>query len=203
MRRTVIASAWLIAVWAAPAAAELPPVQVVGEVYRISPYPGGPIPDPLGFGPLISTGTVHFTLYDVFDAPEVAVVLDQFDPNTQIKFSLGPYSWLLSEATMNYGFDVVDCCFPGLHNYPNNFTVYLQAIWAPTSERPGLAIVDDGAFFAPEVSDRNYYGAGNYIELSHFRNLAAIPEPSSWALMLAGFGAVGAALRHRRRPQPA
>jgi hypothetical protein len=29
---------------------------------------------------------------------------------------------------------------------------------------------------------------------------AAVPEPASWALMILGFGAVGAALRSRRRP---
>ncbi len=29
---------------------------------------------------------------------------------------------------------------------------------------------------------------------------APVPEPASWALMIAGFGLAGAALRHRRRP---
>jgi hypothetical protein len=32
---------------------------------------------------------------------------------------------------------------------------------------------------------------------------AAVPEPASWALMIIGFGGVGAALRNRRRLQPA
>lgn len=31
----------------------------------------------------------------------------------------------------------------------------------------------------------------------------AVPEPASWALIIAGFGMVGAALRHRRLPAPA
>lgn len=38
-----------------------------------------------------------------------------------------------------------------------------------------------------------------------FQNLtvAAVPEPSAWALMIMGFGATGAALRRRRAPYPA
>jgi hypothetical protein len=33
--------------------------------------------------------------------------------------------------------------------------------------------------------------------------VAAIPEPGTWAMLLLGFGAVGAAIRNRRRGQPA
>jgi hypothetical protein len=33
--------------------------------------------------------------------------------------------------------------------------------------------------------------------------VAAIPEPGTWAMLLLGFGAVGAAIRNRRRVQPA
>ena len=33
--------------------------------------------------------------------------------------------------------------------------------------------------------------------------IAAVPEPSTWMLMLVGFGAVGASLRYRRRSTPA
>ncbi|MES2903916.1 MAG: PEPxxWA-CTERM sorting domain-containing protein [Pseudomonadota bacterium] len=29
---------------------------------------------------------------------------------------------------------------------------------------------------------------------------AAVPEPTNWAMMLLGFGAVGVAMRRRRRP---
>jgi hypothetical protein len=33
----------------------------------------------------------------------------------------------------------------------------------------------------------------------HTLSVAAIPEPSAWALMLVGFGALGGVVRHRRR----
>jgi hypothetical protein len=29
-----------------------------------------------------------------------------------------------------------------------------------------------------------------------------VPEPATWALMLAGFGAIGFAMRRQRKPQP-
>ena len=40
-------------------------------------------------------------------------------------------------------------------------------------------------------------GGGEGGTLSFFQ---AVPEPSTWALMLFGFGAMGVALRRRRRP---
>ncbi|MGF7170750.1 hypothetical protein FHS91_002436 [Sphingobium xanthum] len=51
-------------------------------------------------------------------------------------------------------------------------------IW-PRSGAGGVNVISD---FAPENA-----------------NLTAVPEPASWALLLAGFGAAGAALRSRRR----
>jgi hypothetical protein len=35
------------------------------------------------------------------------------------------------------------------------------------------------------------------------RNTSRLPEPASWAIMLTGFGLVGAAARHRRAHRPA
>lgn len=50
----------------------------------------------------------------------------------------------------------------------------------------------------------------SYFDSNNFDNtgsitfkLAAVPEPASWALMIMGFGAVGAALRRRSAPRPA
>ena len=40
-------------------------------------------------------------------------------------------------------------------------------------------------------------GADEYAKLT-----GAVPEPQTWAMMLAGFGAVGAAMRRRRKPMP-
>ncbi|WP_375427277.1 PEPxxWA-CTERM sorting domain-containing protein [uncultured Sphingomonas sp.] len=37
--------------------------------------------------------------------------------------------------------------------------------------------------------------------LSHSASLTAVPEPGTWALLMLGFGAVGAVLRRQRRPR--
>jgi hypothetical protein len=42
--------------------------------------------------------------------------------------------------------------------------------------------------------------AGDISGPANFYTHAAVPEPASWALMLLGFGAVGYAMRRRRRP---
>jgi hypothetical protein len=43
-----------------------------------------------------------------------------------------------------------------------------------------------------------HYGNGTSLTLSNFSAAAAVPEPSSWALMLGGAGLLLAALRRRR-----
>jgi hypothetical protein len=48
--------------------------------------------------------------------------------------------------------------------------------------------------FSHPTNDR-----GMYVKLDNIAVSAAVPEPSTWALMLLGFGAVGASLRRRRR----
>jgi hypothetical protein len=41
-------------------------------------------------------------------------------------------------------------------------------------------------------------GTGTKVELVDSENLAAVPEPASWAMMIGGFGLVGGTLRRRR-----
>ena len=56
----------------------------------------------------------------------------------------------------------------------------------------GLAIGGDGAFYVSRFG--NQAGTGEVLRI------AAIPEPASWAMMLIGFGALGALSRRRRAP---
>ena len=46
----------------------------------------------------------------------------------------------------------------------------------------------------------NNSGAGSLGGSITIRQAAAVPEPATWAMMLFGFGAVGFAMRRRRRP---
>ena len=47
-------------------------------------------------------------------------------------------------------------------------------------------------------------GSSNFVTASSSLAVAAVPEPSTWAMLIIGFGAIGFALRARRaRPVPA
>jgi hypothetical protein len=56
-------------------------------------------------------------------------------------------------------------------------------------------------FGGQKVYDVLFTSSGNSFE---FDNIAAsVPEPSTWAMMLVGFGGLGAAMRSSRRKQVA
>jgi len=42
--------------------------------------------------------------------------------------------------------------------------------------------------------------SGTPVPITGFLQLAAVPEPATWAMMLVGFGGIGMAMRRRRRP---
>lgn len=46
----------------------------------------------------------------------------------------------------------------------------------------------------------NTAGAGNEGVFLDAINVAAVPEPATWAMMLLGFGGIGAAMRRQRKP---
>jgi len=53
----------------------------------------------------------------------------------------------------------------------------------------------NGDYFSADVT--NTHGVTGNIGANSLKG--AVPEPASWAMMLVGFGGLGAALRHRRR----
>lgn len=61
--------------------------------------------------------------------------------------------------------------------------------WGPT--------LADGSRALILVSDNNFT-VGQFTQFLAFKVSAAVPEPQSWAMMLAGFGLLGAALRQKR-----
>lgn len=46
------------------------------------------------------------------------------------------------------------------------------------------------------------FGDGSYGGNLTFTPAAAVPEPATWAMMLAGFGAIGFGMRRKRKPAP-
>jgi hypothetical protein len=77
-----------------------------------------------------------------------------------------------------------------------------QNVWdVPTLPSFGLRVRESGTL-APVTTDRfrlTATGGDNYYAISEFRAFS-VPEPGAWALMIAGFGLVGAALRRRAVP---
>lgn len=60
-------------------------------------------------------------------------------------------------------------------------------------------VVHTGGNIYAQVNDTFYSNDGGYFDVT----VTAVPEPATWALMLLGFGGLGAALRAgRRRPTP-
>ena len=65
----------------------------------------------------------------------------------------------------------------------------------------GLTTRDSGALtpFTTDLFRLFATGGDKYYAISEFQAFgAAVPEPASWALMILGFGAIGATLRRRR-----
>lgn len=47
------------------------------------------------------------------------------------------------------------------------------------------------------------FGSGDWVLIDNLTYVAAVPEPTTWALMLVGFGLTGAAMRRRASQRPA
>ena len=72
--------------------------------------------------------------------------------------------------------------------------------------------VNGFSFVANGINQNIYYSAPEYYTLNgiqpatagtfSLREVAAVPEPATWAMMLTGFLGIGGAIRYRKRKQP-
>jgi len=101
-------------------------------------------------------------------------------------------------------------------DFANGHVTALHAglVEADAADRPGLeassAVIGvngpNSIFDAKNFYNNGYRTPGFIISWDYagstFRKIGAVPEPTSWSMMIVGFGAVGAMMRKRRAMQP-
>lgn len=122
------------------------------------------------------------------------------------------FSFYLADACCNSGFNAgpgpgIDPAPPLLQVSlngnlisPTNLTVSPPAgVWHLVSE--DFTVTSPGALATFSIVNNRLDPNGNDFALDdiHVASVAGVPEPASWALMLLGFGGLGATLRARRR----
>jgi hypothetical protein len=99
------------------------------------------------------------------------------DPNTVVQDLTGPVSWTApSDAPVDFG--------------ANGMAIWGNAIGQPV---PGIPTSADWIWSQTDPSGEAFFST----TISAVQ--ASVPEPAAWALMIAGFGLTGAALRRRRQ----
>ena len=65
---------------------------------------------------------------------------------------------------------------------------------------PGTLMVDSGSYIDPDFGLRGpESGSGESVQGTITYYFGGVPEPATWGLMLGGFGAIGGAMRSRRK----
>lgn len=85
----------------------------------------------------------------------------------------------------------------GVQSYSTSFTVGTAASSFQTFNWTNLSQV---SFSATGGVNHGYSGAGTHFAFDNLviNEAPAVPEPATWAMMLVGFGAIGAGVRSRR-----
>jgi hypothetical protein len=88
-------------------------------------------------------------------------------------------------------------------SHDDGASIYVDGVRLPGTTSGETSVVTEG-FTLPGGGSHNvdlYYVSGNGTpSILNFSTPGGVPEPASWALMILGFGGVGAILRRSRRP---
>lgn len=147
-----------------------------------APYTGGSVDNAPGTPDIIalSTGGLKTITFD-------RTVSDVY---------LALVSWNGNAGVFDQSFEVISdgCGFWGCGTFqnvtPNSFTA--------SGELHGVMRFT-GSFNSISFTDRDEAWHGIQIGIGGIAPIGGVPEPSAWAMMIAGFGLVGASLRRRRR----
>jgi hypothetical protein len=173
------------------------------------------------------SGGEHFDRYDVSPTgfPALAPLSVQVGDEIILNMTItdGPITLPSAADVSVFSFYLTGDGFPagdsethGDLSVFNGATMVLQELGGGTTTSGGVA--SNGAFFGPlgpttfdsvttdffidQINGSTAHGTFGTIDRGFFsadaRNPSAVPEPAAWALMLVGFGGLGALLRRRR-----
>jgi hypothetical protein len=121
---------------------------------------------------------------------------------TAFSFTIGTQSWTMADAIntpINF-IGTIDPIFVGVNS--QNTYLYTGIYIDSKSSYPSPYFIVGNVGVGPGPLDSNGVfaannGLGEFTAIGSL-NAAVIPEPASWALLIAGFGLTGAAMRRRR-----
>lgn len=121
----------------------------------------------------------------------IIVPFDNVDPDLDGIVNFNQTFNLLDPSIYGEGFDISDLLGPG-----GNSLQLREIVLHGMTVAPGI-----GAGTPGEVNGTNGYLAVLPVAAGQIQRgaVGAVPEPSTWAMMLLGFGATGYAMRFRRR----
>ena len=174
------------------------PIAVDGFTFIGAPTGGGNS----GNGSVVGQGGYGLASNGSFGLPSVYIGVDSGSGYAQL---LGTTGYSQMGFFMNYAPGVGnDATISTLDAAGNVIESFNLVTLAPISTPAGFNAFRFRGVAADPLAGNSIYGlrfGGNYILVTGTENGAVpvVPEPSTWAMMIAGFGLAGGALRYRRR----
>jgi hypothetical protein len=172
------------------------PINVDGFTFTAAPGGGGNS----GQGSVVGQGGYGLGANGSFGGDAVYIGVDSGTGYAQLMSNSGPFSQI--GFFMNYAPGIGDpATIFALDAMGNPFASFDLTVLAPISTPGGF---NEFEFRGIASDAQDIYGlrfGGNYILLTGTADgiPGVIPEPGTWALLILGFGAIGAAMRRTRR----
>jgi hypothetical protein len=122
--------------------------------------------------------------------------------DADLRVNQGPVTWTLA---LNKQYAINQLLVQADHNDTYLVEYWNGSAWVPIFnvglvDDPGLRTRDSGVFGTILTQQFRFSATGgdNYYSLGQFQAFGVVPEPASWAMLIAGFGLVGAMSRRRR-----